>query len=42
MTGLEQMAKDIGLEVYAKLAGQSADQAALAAKVSAAAKGSSR
>jgi F-type H+-transporting ATPase subunit b len=37
MTGLEQMAKDIGLEVYAKLAGQPADQSALAAKVTTAA-----
>jgi F-type H+-transporting ATPase subunit b len=36
MAGLENMAKDIGLEVYAKLAGQPADQAALAAKVAAA------
>jgi F-type H+-transporting ATPase subunit b len=39
MEGLEQMAKDIGQEVYAKLAGQPADQAALAAKVAAAAPG---
>jgi F-type H+-transporting ATPase subunit b len=39
MAGLENMAKDIGLEVYAKLAGQPADQAALSAKVAAAAKG---
>ena len=30
------MAKDIGQDVYAKLAGQPADQAALAAKVAAA------
>jgi F-type H+-transporting ATPase subunit b len=37
MGGLEQMAKDIGQEVYAKLAGQPADQGALAAKVAAAA-----
>ena len=36
MAGLEGMAKDIGHEVYAKLAGQPADQAALAAKVAAA------
>ena len=36
MAGLETMAKDIGQEVYAKLAGQPADQAALAAKVAAA------
>ena len=35
MAGLENMAKDIGQEVYAKLAGQPADQAALAAKVAA-------
>jgi len=39
MEGLEQMAKDIGQEVYAKIAGQPADQAALAAKVAAAAPG---
>jgi F-type H+-transporting ATPase subunit b len=37
MEGLEQMAGDIGQEVYAKLAGQPADQGALAAKVAAAA-----
>ena len=36
MAGLENMAKDIGQDVYAKLAGQPADQAALAAKVAAA------
>jgi len=36
MAGLENMAKDIGLEVYAKLAGQPADQAALASKIAAA------
>ena len=42
MEGLEQMAKDIGQEVYAKLAGQPADQGVLAAKVAAAAKGGSR
>jgi F-type H+-transporting ATPase subunit b len=36
MAGLENMAKDIGQQVYAKLAGQPADQAALAAKVAAA------
>jgi F-type H+-transporting ATPase subunit b len=42
MEGLEQMAGDIGQEVYAKLAGQPADQGALAAKVAAAAKGGSR
>jgi len=37
MEGLEHMAKDIGQEVYAKLAGQPADQGALATKVTAAA-----
>jgi F-type H+-transporting ATPase subunit b len=42
MAGLESMAKDIGQEVYAKLAGQPADQAALSAKVAAAVKGGSR
>lgn len=42
MAGLEGMAKDIGLEVYAKLAGQPADQSALSAKIAAAAKGGSR
>jgi F-type H+-transporting ATPase subunit b len=42
MEGLEHMAKDIGQEVYAKLAGQPADQGALAAKVAAAAKGGGR
>ncbi len=42
MAGLENMAKDIGQEVYAKLAGQPADQAALSAKVAAAAKGGNR
>jgi F-type H+-transporting ATPase subunit b len=36
MAGLEGMAKDIGQEVYAKLAGQPADVGALAAKVAAA------
>ena len=41
MKGLERMAEDIGQEVYAKIAGQPADRAALAAKV-AAAKGSAR
>ena len=41
MAGLENMARDIGQDVYAKLAGQPADQAALAAKI-AAAKGGSR
>jgi F-type H+-transporting ATPase subunit b len=33
MAGLEHMAEDIGQEVYAKLAGQPADQGALATKV---------
>jgi F0F1-type ATP synthase membrane subunit b/b' len=42
MASLEQMAKDIGQDVYAKLAGQPADPAALEAKVAAAAKGGSR
>ncbi|MBM3649281.1 MAG: F0F1 ATP synthase subunit B' [Alphaproteobacteria bacterium] len=42
MAGLEQMAKDIGHEVYAKLSGQPADQTALAAKVAAAVKGGGR
>jgi F-type H+-transporting ATPase subunit b len=41
MAGLENMARDIGQEVYAKLAGQPADPAALASKI-AAAKGGSR
>jgi F-type H+-transporting ATPase subunit b len=41
MRGLEHMAEDIGQDVYAKLAGQPADRAALAAKI-AAAKGGSR
>jgi F-type H+-transporting ATPase subunit b len=36
MAGLETMAKDIGQEVYARIVGQPADQAALAAKVAAA------
>lgn len=39
MAGLGNMAKDIGQEVYAKLAGQPADQAALAAKIAAATPG---
>jgi len=39
MEGLETMARDIGQDVYAKLAGQPADQAALAAKVAAATPG---
>jgi F-type H+-transporting ATPase subunit b len=42
MAGLEHMARDIGQEVYAKLAGQPADQGALAGKVTAAIKGGSR
>ena len=42
MAGLEHMAHDIGQEVYAKLAGQPADQGALAGKVTAAIKGGSR
>ena len=41
MRGLEHMAEDIGQDVYAKLAGQPADRAALATKI-AAAKGGSR
>ena len=36
MAGLETMAKDIGQDVYSKIAGQPADAAALAAKVAAA------
>ena len=35
MRGLEHMAEDIGQDVYAKLAGQPADRAALAAKIAA-------
>jgi len=42
MAGLEHMARDIGQNVYAKLAGQPADQGALAGKVTAAIKGGSR
>jgi F-type H+-transporting ATPase subunit b len=42
MAGLESMAKDIGQDVYAKLAGQPADSSALAAKVAAAIKGGRR
>jgi F-type H+-transporting ATPase subunit b len=42
MAGLEHMARDIGQEVYAKIAGQPADQGALAGKVTAAIKGGSR
>jgi len=41
MAGLEHMARDIGQDVYAKLAGQPADQGALAGKVTAAIKGGS-
>ena len=39
MQGLERMAEDIGQDVYAKLAGHPADRAALAAKIAAAAPG---
>jgi F-type H+-transporting ATPase subunit b len=42
MAGLEHMARDIGQEVYAKIAGQPADEGALAGKVTAAIKGGSR
>ena len=42
MAGLEHMARDIGQDVYAKLAGQPADQGALAGKVTAAIKGGGR
>jgi len=42
MKGLEQMAGDIGQDVYAKLAGQPADRGALATKVAAAAQGTGR
>jgi F-type H+-transporting ATPase subunit b len=42
MAGLENMAKDIGQEVYSKLSGQPADQGALAGKVAAAIKGGGR
>jgi F-type H+-transporting ATPase subunit b len=42
MQGLERMAGDIGQDVYAKLAGQPADQAALAAKIAQAAPGTGR
>ena len=42
MAGLENIAKDIGQQVYAKLAGQPVDQGALATKVAAAAKGGQR
>lgn len=37
MAGLEHMARDIGQEVYSKISGQPADQAALAGKIAAAA-----
>lgn len=42
MAGLEQMARDIGQEVYSKLSGQTADQNALAGKVATAMKGADR
>jgi F-type H+-transporting ATPase subunit b len=42
MAGLEQMARDIGQEVYGKLAGQAADANALAGKVATAMKGANR
>ena len=42
MAGLEHMASDIGRDVYAKLAGQPADQAALSGKITAAIKGDDR
>jgi F-type H+-transporting ATPase subunit b len=42
MAGLEHMARDIGQDVYAKIAGQPADQGALAGKVTAAIRGGSR
>ena len=42
MANLETMARDIGQDVYAKLAGQPADSGALAGKVAAAIKGGSR
>jgi F-type H+-transporting ATPase subunit b len=42
MAGLEHMASDIGQDIYAKLAGQPADQGALAGKISAAVRGGSR
>lgn len=42
MAGLEQMARDIGQEVYGKLAGQAADANALAGKVTTAMKGAAR
>jgi len=42
MGGLEQMARDIGQDVYSKIAGQPVDQKALAGKVAAATKGGGR
>jgi F-type H+-transporting ATPase subunit b len=42
MAGLEQMARDIGQDVYGKLAGQAADADALGGKVAAAMKGATR
>lgn len=42
MAGLEQMARDIGQDVYGKLAGQAADANALAGKVATAMKGANR
>lgn len=42
MAGLEQMARDIGQEVYGKLVGQAADAATLGGKVAAAMKGANR
>ena len=42
MAGLAHMASDIGQDVYAKIAGQPADQGALAGKITAAITGGSR
>ena len=42
MVGLAHMASDIGQDVYAKIAGQPADQGALAGKITAAITGDSR
>ncbi len=42
MAGLEHMARDIGQDVYGKLAGQAADANALAGKVASAMKGANR
>src|ERR1700730_7996664 len=42
MAGLAHMASDIGQDVYAKIAGQPADQGALAGKITAAITGDSR